>query len=130
MSTLRVDNLQASDGLSPAFDTAGIAKVRLLYDQITPAVDESANVASVTDSATGSWIINFTNALATTAYQVLAQTPVNTHGGYGSHVAQSGATAGASASKTASAIQMESDTDSGTAWDLPESSVTIHGDLA
>ena len=61
MSTLRVDNLQASDGLSPAFSTVGVAKGNWWYNQITPATNRSANVSSITDNSTGNHTINWTN---------------------------------------------------------------------
>lgn len=71
MSTLRVDNLQASDGLSPAFVSGGVAKAYLRYNQITPAVAASENVTSVTDSATGTWIVNLTNSMADANYSIV-----------------------------------------------------------
>lgn len=75
MSTLRVDNLQASDGLSPAYATSGIAKVWLRYDQIDVAIDASENVTSATDNAAGDFTVNFTNAFtALEAYSVSGNT--------------------------------------------------------
>ena len=42
------------------------------YDQTTtPNIDDSYNVSSVTDSATGLWVVNFTNEWADTTYSVL-----------------------------------------------------------
>ncbi len=64
MSTIRVDNLQASDGLSPAFAAGGVAKARTNYDQVAVSVTSSDNVTSVTDNATGRFIVNLTNAMA------------------------------------------------------------------
>tara|TARA_R110000851_G_scaffold12125_9_gene42433 strand:+ start:232 stop:612 length:381 start_codon:yes stop_codon:yes gene_type:complete len=40
---------------------AAAAKVELRYAQTTPAITSSSNVASVTDSSTGRFLVNLTN---------------------------------------------------------------------
>ena len=64
MSTIRVDNLQASDGLSPAFATNGVAKGLSNYDQVAVSVTSSENVTSISDDAAGTYTVNLTNAMA------------------------------------------------------------------
>lgn len=72
MSTIRVDNLQASNGLSPVFRTYGVAKAVGHWNQSgTPSEYESDNVSSWTDTATGRFRMNLINSMATTTYPLL-----------------------------------------------------------
>jgi len=74
MSTLRVDNLQASDGLSPAFGTGGIAKARGLADQTNSLQYDTDNVSSFTDNATGEGQWDLTNAMDSATNKTLVMT--------------------------------------------------------
>jgi len=42
----------------------GLAKARCLFDQTAPEIDDSFNTASLTDTAKGKGIINFTNNMS------------------------------------------------------------------
>ena len=64
MSTIRVDNFTPSAG-GTAFSISGIAKLELAYNQQTPAVLKSVNVASVTDNSTGNFSVNQTDNSST-----------------------------------------------------------------
>ena len=128
MSTLRVDNFQAADGLSPAFPSYGVAKAAANYDQVTPATNESENVSSISDDATGVFTINFTNNLGSTAYAVsgmVCGTDTNRT------IVISGTTGNVVNNKATSAIEMNAGVGStGSSNDFPENSVLVTGDLA
>ena len=67
MSTIRVDNLQPSDGLTPAYDTSGVAKV-WLQGSIAAVPVGSTNVTSGTDVGTGDYDYTFTNNMDDALY--------------------------------------------------------------
>ena len=46
----------------------GLAKQWAFYNQQTPAVGDSFNTGSITDSSTGVYIVNFTNNMSSTNY--------------------------------------------------------------
>lgn len=72
MSTLRVDNLQASDGLSPAFETTTIARVAFRYDEVAGNITRiSINVASFTDNGLGDFTATNTNNFASATEQMV-----------------------------------------------------------
>jgi hypothetical protein len=66
MSTLKADTIVAADGSSPVTLTKqSAAKAWCSFDGSgTPAIDDSFNVASLTDAATGVFKTNFTNAMS------------------------------------------------------------------
>jgi len=69
MSTLEVSNL--NDGTTTVATTNltnGSAKAYVRYIQVTPAVNQSFNVSSVTDSSTGNTTVNFTNGFDAIEY--------------------------------------------------------------
>ena len=68
MSTIRVDNFQPADGLTPAFPTGGISKASVAYDHPTPATLRSSNLSSMTDHGAGDAAANFTNAFDAVDY--------------------------------------------------------------
>ena len=78
-SILKVDELQ---GITAAGDITvtseggaatqslqqGLAKAWAKYDQTTPAVNDSLNIASVADNSAGNFTPSFTNAMASANY--------------------------------------------------------------
>ena len=50
----------------------GLAKQWAFYNQQTPAVGDSFNTSSITDSNTGIYLINFTNNMSSTNYSAHA----------------------------------------------------------
>ena len=50
----------------------GLAKQWAFYNQQTPAVGDSFNTSSITDSNTGVYLINFTNNISSTNYSAHA----------------------------------------------------------
>lgn len=71
MSTLRVNTLQDAPGSGqPAM--AGAAKAWVNFNGTgTVAIRASGNVASITDGGTGTYTVNFTNALADANYSAV-----------------------------------------------------------
>ena len=48
----------------------GLAKSWLQYNQVTPAITDSLNIGSVTDTAAGNFTPNYTNAMSGLTYAV------------------------------------------------------------
>ena len=100
MSTLEVSNL--NDGTTTVATTNltnGSAKVWVNYYQNNNTVDDSFNVSSVSDDATGLFTVNFTTSFSNANYA-----PVGMCRGY--HIIQS--TSGSlSDSKTASLLKLQ-----------------------
>ncbi len=83
MSTIGVDNIEPSAG-GTSFTTEGIAKARLNYNQVTPAVRDSMNVSSVTDNAEGDFTVSFTSAFSDGEYAVLGTASITSGANYAS----------------------------------------------
>lgn len=64
MSTIGVNNFRPSGG-GTSFSHEGIDKVLLRYTQVTPIINSSTNVTSVTDTAAGQFTVNYTNIFNT-----------------------------------------------------------------
>ena len=100
MSTLEVSNL--NDGTTTVATTNltnGSAKVWLNYAQSGNTVDDSFNVSSVSDDATGLFTVNFTTSFSNANYAAVGMTR-------GYHIIQS--TSGSLAdSKTASLLKLQ-----------------------
>jgi len=124
MSTLRVDNLQPSDGLSPAFTTDGVAKARVRYNQVSNTVVASVNVTSITDTAAGNWTVNLTNSMADANYSIIKTGHSTTF------TAQANSTPDSDNAATTSAYGCHSgNTITGTLTDLDTLYDAIFGDL-
>ena len=84
MSTLRTNALEGVDAKNSITIVAGagnitttsvqegLAKQWAFYNQQTPAVGDSFNTGSITDSSTGVYIVNFTNNMSSTNYSANA----------------------------------------------------------
>lgn len=72
MSELRADTITASDGTSPVTLTKqSAAKAWCDWNNTgTPSINESLNVASLTDISTGRTGLNFTNSMNSAYYAV------------------------------------------------------------
>ena len=72
--SLTIDTLNASSGpLSTNNGMSGICKAWVLYQSAgTPQVFNSFNVSSVTYNATGSFTVNYTTAMLSSTYCVVA----------------------------------------------------------
>ena len=72
-SELRVNTLKDASGnnsVAMEYVAGGSAKAWSNYNQVTPAVTGSMNIASVTDVSTGKHTVNFTSSMADTTYAV------------------------------------------------------------
>lgn len=67
MSLIRVDNFGPSAG-GTTYSARGIAKAWVNFDQTVPQVDDSMNVASVTDSGAGDMTINFSSSMGAATF--------------------------------------------------------------
>ena len=74
MSTINVANItDGTDTVETGYVVNGSAKAWVRYYQITPVINKSFNVASVTDVGTGQSTVNFTSGLDESLYPA----PVN-----------------------------------------------------
>lgn len=77
MSTLSVSNV--SDGtttVGTGFVVNGSAKAWTLFNQATPAITDSLNTSSLTDTSNGQGDLNWTNAMDNATYAASGTAPV------------------------------------------------------
>ena len=80
MSTIRVDNFGPSAG-GTTYSARGIAKAWVNFNGSgTIAARDSENLSSLTDSATGTFQINFTNGFSDTNYMFTSATSTSSGG--------------------------------------------------
>lgn len=108
----------AATSVSTANVIAGIAKAWVDYNQATPAVNDSYNVTSVTDTATGNYTVNFTAALPNANYAIGGWTKYSTASTVGSLVGNSTST------KTTAACQLYSN-NNGTLVDMTSTAIFV-----
>ena len=111
-----------SDGGAVTQNTVqGIIKAWWTYDQASTLLEDSHNIASLTDNATGNHTGTYTNAMSATTYAVSAVTESNGI----IHVYSDGA-------KVAASLRMQTGDGlgSGGVLDYDECSVMVSGDLA
>ena len=68
MSELRADTITASDGTSPVTLTKQSAAKCWSNVSSSQVINDSLNVSSITDSATGNYALNWTNSFNNTSY--------------------------------------------------------------
>jgi hypothetical protein len=76
-SELRVNTLKDASGnnsVATSVIAEGTAKSWHYYNQSTNAVEDSTNVASIADTATGRYTVNYTNDFSTAFYCVALST--------------------------------------------------------
>ena len=130
-SVLNVDTIAAKDGTSPVELTKqSAAKAWTHYNQATPAISDSFNTSSLTDSGTGQGDLNWTNAMSNATYSSLGTSSVASSGTPASAVVMDDT--GQSDNRTASKwyFQCAYTTTSSSYFDAPAQSATILGDLA
>jgi len=77
MSTLNVSNI--TDGtttVGTSYVVNGPAKAWTLYNQATPAITNSFNTSSLTDTSLGQGDLNWTNAMSNNSYAAFGTAPV------------------------------------------------------
>ena len=90
MSTLNVGTIKSISSAAPVFqNTSGTEKGQLCKAWVnfngtgTVAIRDNFNVSSITDSGTGVYTANFTNAMANANYASVVSTGYNDKGRYG-----------------------------------------------
>lgn len=121
MSTLAVDNVRPSLGGTSTDLMRGLYVAWWDYDQTTPAVDDSENVSSITDTAAGDHTVNYSNNMASAAYATM--------------LAGNGATAAiyrkfSTGTDLAASVRLLSESDAGTNADYDGVTGGCVGDLA
>tara|TARA_A100001201_G_scaffold22549_1_gene25439 strand:+ start:358 stop:753 length:396 start_codon:yes stop_codon:yes gene_type:complete len=131
VSTIKVDTIQSTSGGAVTLTNQEAAKVLALYDQDTPQVRGSTNVSSVTDTSTGIFKVNLTNAMSSTSDTYISGVSNHTSG---QTFARTLTFANDNTSGyTTSVIPMETSytvTTANNPADQEWTSVIIHGDLA
>lgn len=128
MSTLAVGTIKSVSSAAPVFqNTSGteigqICKAWVNFNGTgTVAMRDNFNVSSITDSGTGVYTANFTNAMANANYASVVSTGNNDKGRYGIMID--------SDNKTTSACKIFGfQTESGSSLDSEEVSLAIFGD--
>ena len=128
MSTLAVGTIKSVSSAAPVFqNTSGteigqICKAWVNFNGTgTVAMRDNFNVSSITDSGTGVYTANFTNAMANANYASVVSTGNNDKGRYGIMID--------SDDKTTSACKIFGfQTESGSSLDSEEVSLAIFGD--
>ena len=127
MSEVRANTLSNAAGTGPAALTGqSPAKVWFHYDQTVPQLDDSFNVASFTDLASGQFEISLTNAMASGTYSVSGS-------GIGSNIsaAETYNFGSLSVAKAVSSFRVSSySANQNNFRDLNEGQGVVHGDLA
>ena len=119
-SKLDVDEIAAKNGTDPVTLTKQYAaKVWLNYDASTNTVEDSNNVASVTDNSTGNFNVNYTNSMSNNTPAVTITTTDLTFCGIAdkSHV-------------TSSTGRVNTDNNASSSRDRNYNGYVVHGDLA
>jgi len=126
-SVLNVDTIADKAGTGPvALTKQHAAKAWVKFDGSvsTPAALDSFNHSSITDSATGNYINNLTNAMANINY---CMSTAGEHDG-GSHAAFGEYNHDSPNTTTASKVDYHNN--SGSAVDVGNAGQVVHGDLA
>lgn len=103
--------------------TQGLAKVWFNYDQIVPAIDDSLNMSSVTDDATGKFSPTYTNNFATAHYAAAGMSTATQFICLEDNADEVTQT-------TTADTMMYSMNHAGSVFDVKQAMCKIHGDLA
>ena len=128
MSTLKVTNIQAT-GETASRAVSGIAAAWIDLTQATTTVEDSMNVASVTDNGTGDFIVNFNSALGNSGYAYSGS--IDSDGTTSSHMVFRLAPTAAKLAGSCGVYSGYATTTVGfTKYEYPGLVFTVHGDLA
>ena len=131
MSTLNVSNI--TDGtttVGTSYVVNGSAKAWCTFNQQTPAISDSINTSSLTDSSAGKGDLNWTSAMSNTLYTSPSQTTyVSSSGSYCVTLADATGYENRTVSKWYFR-NVYADHGSSDFYDSHKGQVTIHGDLA
>lgn len=118
LTATTLEEKTSADSVSTENIIAGIARAWVDYNQATPVINDSYNVASVTDSATGNFTVNFTNNLPNANYAIGGWVKYSTVSTVGSLVGNSTST------KSISACQLFSN-NNGTLVDMTSTAIFV-----
>jgi len=77
LSEIRANTISAANGTDPVTLTKqSAAKAWALYNQATPAITNSFNTSSLTDTSLGQGDLNWTNAMSNNSYAAFGTAPV------------------------------------------------------
>jgi len=75
MSTLKADTIQSTSGGAATLTKQSAPKAYAYWNQETPAIVDSLNASSITDSATGIGGISWSSALSSASYMCTTGAP-------------------------------------------------------
>ena len=75
MSTLKADTIQSTSGGAATLTKQSAPKGYAYWNQETPAITDSLNASSITDSANGVGGINWTSAMSSASYMCTTGAP-------------------------------------------------------
>ena len=126
MSTITVTNIKAT-GETASRAVSGVAGAWVNFNGTgTIAARDSLNVASLTDSSTGNYVINFSNNFANANFSAVAAKGNNS----GSNPGEDGAITVGHTAVSSSSIESSLTSNAGTKADWAQFSHVSHGDLA
>lgn len=131
MSTLKADTIQSTGGGAATLTKQAAAKGFLHANQSTPEIENSFNVSSLTDRATGRTRANFTNGFTDDKF-IMATTgkyPTGGTDGYWSCISDDTGN-GTNTSTRANMAQTYGRNDDEFFWDSQDQHSVFHGDLA
>ena len=124
MSTLKVTNIQAT-GETASRAVSGVAAAWVDFDGITNVIQDSNNIASLTDQGTGQYQLAFSNNMSTQYFSISTNTGNRDSSNAGIQRSSQGGTS------SSSNFHYENMSDSSnTNEDAAAGQGTIHGDLA
>jgi len=124
MSTLKVTNIQAT-GETVNRAVSGVAAAWVDFDGITNVIQDSNNIASLTDQGTGQYQLAFSNNMSTQYFSISTNTGNRDSSNAGIQRSSQGGTS------SSSNFHYENMSDSSnTNEDAAAGQGTIHGDLA
>lgn len=131
MSTIKVDTVQSTGGGAVTLTKQHAAKSWFIFDQVNSnTLDDSFNIGSITDRATGSMYGNFTNNMNTINYTVMAaSSPVASGSMATNNTNRSSISSADTTARSSVNIFVTNDVGSGGEDEENQQSV-VHGDLA
>lgn len=124
MSTLKADTIQSTGGGAATLTKQSASKFRVHHSGDTPTTNESFNMSSLTDNATGDYTYAFTNSFNTAYYSSSAMSTEDGTIGYVTMYYDRSYT------RSASNLRLQGINQSDSFDDGAFTSVVSHGDLA
>jgi hypothetical protein len=126
MSTLHCNTVETSSGGAVTLTNQSATKGWLRYNQQTPAITDSFNISSVTDSSSGLFVANLSSAMSDGNYPCT----VSAASLYTNNRPFIMGGASSDGTWTSSAVEMTTTYYENTMQDSPRACIAFHGDLA